>query len=83
MFSNAHTVKAKKSFAISIYVIYLVLQESQINVKQIALCLGVFSCSGCLQFSSGKYERKEEWFMNAHIKKIKQHIKAIPHSTEK
>lgn len=65
---NAHTSKAEKTLTAKVPAVYLVLQEWQSNVKQIALCLKAFFCSSCLQFSNGKYGRKDEWFMSAQCK---------------
>lgn len=72
---NAHTGKAEKTVTAKEPAVYLVLQECQSNVKQIALCLKAFFCSSCLQFSNGKYGRKDEWFMNAHCKKSNNILK--------
>lgn len=72
---NAHTGKAEKSPTAEVPAVYLGLQECQSNVKQIALCLKAFFCSSCLQFSNGKYGRKDEWFMNAHYKKSNNILK--------
>lgn len=75
IFKCTHSQSKANSRSFNLPIMSLVFQEFQINDKQIALCLKAFFCSSCLQFSTSKYGRKDEWFMNAHFKKSNNILK--------
>lgn len=70
-----HSRSKANSHSFSLPVVYLVFQEFQINAKEVAQSLKALFYSSCLQLSTGKYGRKDEWFMNTHLKKSNNILK--------